>query len=356
MKMPKRKLIILIASIVLVLSIGTVFAAFLFSRVVSGDARTGNIYEIQKEIKSYATYKTKADAITAIGNPVNLDVLTARDTTATVITETKNNEEVNAETITCLASKRKSSYYEEDDLGLPYLNQIGLHVSFTTTIDSYARISFEDVWISKKRYQGSGSDVKETVIVKDQLNGTYEQIDNSKITPNNVGAYYLLTETRAYTYSENMYYYTKEIINTKWYYKYAIVNSQSELDDDTYYTLTETKQTKYDTTEGSADLSKRFYKFSAESPFEKINQDANSKWYYDARTNVAYYKELININESERGKQTIDFGFDIAKDYFYQTKESSYDEIVKVQLSYHVEVVQANRCMAIWHIQPEELF
>lgn len=347
----KRKLIIIIASISFVLTIGVVFAAFLFSRMVDGDARTGNIYEINKEIRSYSKYTSVEAAKAAIGNPINFDVLSERKSEATVVTNKINNEDINAETITCLASKRTTNFYDEADLALPYLNQIGLYVSFTTTIDSYARISFEDVWISKKRYQGS--DPKETIIVKDQLNGVYEQVDNSKITANNVGAYFLLTESEAQTYNENTYYYTKEIINEKWYYRYAMINNQTELSGGTYYTLTETKQNKYDSV---ADSDKRFYKFSAESPFEKINQDENSKWYYDARTNVAYYKEMIDIDESQKGKKTINFGIDIANDYFYQTKEASYDEIVKVQLSYHVEVVQANRCMAIWHIQPEELF
>lgn len=371
MRHTKRKLIILISSLSLMVCVGVVLAAFLFSRTIDGDGRTGNIYEIQKNILNYSAHPLNISDETddLYNDPKNaykavlqngLDVLKDRTTEPVVITDN---------TIECYATERSTVIDEPSYYGYPYLNQLGFEVDFITTIDSYIRISFEDVWISYKHYANGISE--ESIIVKDQLNGKYEQLPSTSVNNQNFKAYYTITESDATIYSSSDIYYTKDAETGT--YNYAIVNSQSELDagivdgNQKYKILSVVKPSAYSN-------ALTYYKFSAESPFAQINNEKvtindvelSDKWYYDAGTNVAYLTEMINVEENpysknhqttvnDNKKAHFNFKFNLANNYFYKTKVGTYDEIVKITLSYHVEAVQANRAMEKWGIEPEYL-
>ncbi len=83
------------------------------------------------------------------------------------------------------------------------------------------------------------------------------------------------------------------------------------------------------------------------SPFQLTGED----WYYDAATNCSYYKSVIPASTDAHN-----FSFDINSTYFYSADTThAYREAIKVQVSYSVEIVQANRAETIWGIDPSTL-
>ena len=347
--MKKRKIIILTSIISLLSLTCIVFAAFLFNRIISGYANTGNVYEINNRILNYAFYsnKSKAEmqelASTDEGKETILSNLSTRLATA---------KRINENSIVCYATKRTGYADEVNEYHLPYLNQLGFSFSFKTSIDVYVRIHFEDAWISKKTYKSGRTE--QNYIVKDQLNGKYEKMAKTDVNESNFAAYYTIKAFTPLTFSTSKSYYVKDTIEGIETYNYVSINedqfnAQAALADDNpskikYYEITASKLEKYD-------ASRDYYKFSAESPFA-ISADG---WYYDAGSNIAYKKTKINVDETKNEPQSYSYSFNLDKNYYYQEHEGSYHESVKIELSYFVDVVQANRVYELWHVDPEAL-
>lgn len=87
------------------------------------------------------------------------------------------------------------------------------------------------------------------------------------------------------------------------------------------------------------------------SPFEPAGTD----WIYDESTNCIYLKQMVTLAEGEESAiKTHEFRLDDT--YFYKTENStSYREHVTVQVSYFVDIVQANRAEKKWQVSFEEL-
>lgn len=137
-----------------------------------------------------------------------------------------------------------------------YLSQLGLHFEFTSEVAVYVRIHIQDAW---KRIRAYSSSVKESYILKDQING--------------------------------------------------------------------------------------------KSPFLPSDTD---KWFYDDATNCVYLKEMY-VPERDGNGNLINqsYTFNINEGYFYNALSSTaYTEYVDVQVSFTVDIVQANRAKALWKIDP----
>lgn len=349
MRHPKRKIVFIIGIITLSLCISTVFGAFIFSRIIDGYATTGKFYEIENEILNYSPYAnmTKAEMDAKIATEGKDAVLAGLNTIESTPKKVKD------DSIVCYATRRTGTEGVDEEYYLPNLNQLGFSFKFTTTIDAYVRISFEDAWISKKTYFSGKED--QSYIIKDQLNGSYEEMIPSQVNESNFAAYYKLTPKATSSSSKfvsSALYFSKTTVEKEGsnYDKYTYVNmTMDEFDNNklttTYYTLSPEKDNSYSSTT-------KYYKFTADSPFKVTDAD----WYYDAGSNIAYYKKKIDVDESNGGKETFDdFDFKINSNYFYKEHAGSFYESVKVQLSYHVDVVQANRAFAIWGVDPERL-
>lgn len=104
-------------------------------------------------------------------------------------------------------------------------------------------------------------------------------------------------------------------------------------------------------------------KIDGKSPFAVTD----TNWYYDESNNIAYLKTMITPSKyiaSDTipvGKTVGDFKsitntFDVSKGYFYNdTSSQARSTITKVQVSFTVDVVQANRVQALWGIDPSTL-
>ena len=146
--MSKRKIIILISSIcILCLSIGIVFAAFMFNQVVSNNADVGNIHLLNKKFISYAP--TDIDPEEYNGGKASQEYL---DDIKVRSTATK----FAADSVTCYATEREG--YSEEEIpqnnNYMYLNQLGFEFSLYADVPVYVRIRFDDAWIRIKTYNG----------------------------------------------------------------------------------------------------------------------------------------------------------------------------------------------------------
>ena len=134
--MKKRKIIILISSVIFTFSSIVVLASFIFQKIIDVTSTTG-IVEVT-EMK--------------FGNYSNLDNV--------------QYQEAEGKYITCYATEKKGWTNETSDI---YLNQLSLKFSYETTIDVYIRIHIQDAWISTKTY--TNGLVRTTYIEKDKITG-----------------------------------------------------------------------------------------------------------------------------------------------------------------------------------------
>lgn len=236
--MKKKKLIILIGSLVLITSIVVVFAAFMFHKNITGTGFTGTIEVDEMYFGDYSQ-------------------VTEENTEA-------NYMDAKGESITCYATKKQGWSGETDDI---YLNQLSLKFSYTITIPVYIRVHIQDAWISTKTY--TNGNVNKSYIEKDKIDG--------------------------------------------------------------------------------------------ESPFKPTDIQ---NWVYDEATNCIYYKQMITLDETvgtsttttKLSSKTITQEFVLDDSYFYDPDRStSYREHVTVQVSYYVDIVQANRAEKKWQVDFDTL-
>lgn len=95
-------------------------------------------------------------------------------------------------------------------------------------------------------------------------------------------------------------------------------------------------------------------KISGASPFA-IN---DTNWYYNAAENTAYLRTIVNSSKNDSSGNLIAnyYEFDVNPAYFYTpSKIVAYKEYMDVQVSFTVDIVQANRAYEIWGVDPSEL-
>lgn len=235
--MKKRKLILIIGSLVLISTMVVTFAAFIFHRAVAGSATTGTIIADEMYFVVYSENDSNnVVEISAKGKSFNF-----------------------------YATKKQGWSGETDDY---QLNQLEIKFTYKTTIDVYVRVHIQDAWISTKTY-------------------------------------------------------TNGIVNTSYIEKDKIKDGSEE-----------------------------------NSPFKPDSSD----WIYDEMTNCIYYKQKVSLTETngttttKLAEKEVTQNFRLNSTYFYKTENStSYREHVIVQVSYYVDIVQANRAEKKWQVSFKDL-
>ena len=91
---------------------------------------------------------------------------------------------------------------------------------------------------------------------------------------------------------------------------------------------------------------------SGQSPFA-VNDE---EWYYDEGTNCVYLREMYTPEYVNGVLQSRAYTFPVNEAYFYQVALSTaYTEFVNVQVSFTVDIVQANRAESLWKIDPSQI-
>lgn len=88
------------------------------------------------------------------------------------------------------------------------------------------------------------------------------------------------------------------------------------------------------------------------SPFA-VNDD---EWYFDEKENCIYLKnKYVPIQNIDGTYPTMEYTFNINEGYYYDVLKSiSYTDYIDVQVSFIVDIVQANRAYALWGFDPSE--
>ncbi len=149
--MSKKKIIIISTICILCLSIGVIFAAFIFNQVVSNNADVGNIHLLNQKFISYAPQDI---------DPTNYNGGKASKEYLDAIKERDEANDFAANSVTCYATEREG--YSEEEIpqnnNYMYLNQLGFEFSFYADVPVYVRIRFDDAWIRIKTYNGNSLD------------------------------------------------------------------------------------------------------------------------------------------------------------------------------------------------------
>ena len=84
------------------------------------------------------------------------------------------------------------------------------------------------------------------------------------------------------------------------------------------------------------------------SPFAVADND----WYYDADTNYAYLKTMYVPTQDQNGNyNSQSYVFNVNEAYFYNVSTSTaYTEYIEVEVSFTVDIVQANRAAELWKV------
>ena len=90
------------------------------------------------------------------------------------------------------------------------------------------------------------------------------------------------------------------------------------------------------------------------SPFNNLSDE----WYYDQSENTLYLKTMITPTKDENGDYSNHvFIFNVNEAYFYSLESvtTTYKEYIDVEVSFNVDIVQANRVYAVWGVDPTKL-
>ena len=92
---------------------------------------------------------------------------------------------------------------------------------------------------------------------------------------------------------------------------------------------------------------------SGVSPFKVVD----NLWVYDESTNYVYLKNMyIPTQDIEGNYNSATFRFDVNEAYYYTSLLTSiYTEYIDVEVSFTVDIVQANRADAVWGIDPSTI-
>ena len=149
--MSKRKILIISTICILCLSIGIIYAAFMFNQVISNNANVGNIHLLNQKFISYAPTVNPASYPGGKASQEYLDDIKTRAETGT---------DFAADSVTCYATEREG--YSEEEVpqnnNYMYLNQLGFEFSLYADVPVYVRIRFDDAWIKIKTYNGNQLD------------------------------------------------------------------------------------------------------------------------------------------------------------------------------------------------------
>ncbi len=378
--MKRKKLIIMIGCIILFCSSLSVFAAFIFNRIIDGGVESGKIEIISEGYISYA-----------LNQNVNFDSrLFKQNEYKAILKERAGVSKVNDVNVNNgleITNSNVANYYEKKETTDSSIKQ-ELFV-----LDEFGNFIHINDNNNDKKYDKYYYFEKATKINE---NSEYYRLGHKYVsTPNenNISMYYTLSGIdsqeygiydKAQNYDVNEQYFTLEYeptsikadgtitsgenaglscVNT-----YATERNLNSLESNYMYLNQLGFKFKVKTGinaylrvkffdawissqlyPGASKLKEVYIKkdqISGRSPFE-VN--ANN-WYYDQVNNCCYM--TIPISSSEEIKE---YTFNINESYFSKTAAAVYKENIYVQVSYSLELIQANRALTVWGVDPSVL-
>ncbi|RIA75426.1 hypothetical protein EI71_01514 [Anaeroplasma bactoclasticum] len=403
MKKIKYTIIYIAGLLVFSLSIVTVFAAFVFNQKIDSTANLGDIRILHKDFYDYSYDKTSSDLNLAKlrkDTVAILDGITLKYTNSYSLTsdeiyiDGKNYYKYENEEYVLLepSSDTQTKDYEVGDEieGSVYENaKVYSGINSISVCQYYSNSTFSNFIYSKSNedktltFTINSVEITITVVV-DSLNGI---ITNATVATNNTNKHYRVkididglgmlvlddditnTLTTGYTVvdastaitcsaSEGKYYTDLEKANMQSnYHPYLSqlgLHFEFQAEMDVYVRIhirdAWEKIKEYSTSSRETYTIKD--QISGQSPFTVNDSD----WYYDEGTNCIYLREMYHPEYVNGVLQSRAYTFTVNEAYFYQVAVSTaYTEYVNVQVSFTVDIVQANRAKALWKVDPSQI-
>ena len=384
MKNSKKKLIIILGIVGFLFSITVVFAAFIFNQIIEGSAKTGYI---DIDSKSYYIYsaennleqtdanykrqsKLRKDTVAVLEGFILSSTSTYSLTGDTIFINGKSYYTKSGSTYTIAEvevgdSIAANTYYEEtktyngiSKVGIAYDNSLNdievtivgtnklsfslndLAISITCQIDSEQGMVTEgEVTVSNKNYKAViNADGLGLVLIDTDITNSasgYRAVDansaiNCSASENKYAndSIYLSQLGLHFEFTTELAAYVRIHIQDGW--KRTRVYASSEREN---YILKD--------------------QISGKSPFT-IGGD---NWFYDEKTNCIYLKQMFIPTQNADGTyQSQAYTFNVNEAYFYHAiSTSAYTEYIDVQVSFTVDIVQANRAKDLWQFDPSTI-
>lgn len=381
--MKKKLIIILSISIVLILGSIVTFAAFMFNRTVTNTATTGDI-TIEKE--GYVSYSLNEELLrTDFNNETEFKAILRERAGGLLVDKTKEDDlsttygNYYLKTETEASSYQENTiYYLQDDTGNLVYRDIDEFEDGKTyyTITYTKAISYD----SSKDYYRVGHKYDSTVTSQTSLTDyyTYSGVDKE--------GYAIFQSAEGTTFSDTTKYYklcyipkaiqatgvindsNEGVVGVACVNTYGTERTGSLAETSNYMYLNQvafefsikTKISCYVRIKfRDAWVSSKLYHGSS-TPQERYTSKRliqgrspfyvdDSNWYFDTVNNVAYLKTYINASDT-----SYNYSFFLDPSYFYTSDASNYTERMIIQVSYSLEVIQANRAKKVWKIDPRE--
>ena len=398
MKKVKVNIMFLIGILVLSVSIGLVFASFVFNQVVNVEGNIGGVTINSKNYLIYAKTNTfdeddsnysKAEklrndtvaVIEGIGFNFTSTYNKTSDTTfqKNKVYYLKDGNNYVAQTVVIGDNTNISDYYEESRTytGVKEIinsydsscNEIDITISttnakvftftaggvaFTVTLGTITDGAIKSATVSvtisgtenTTKYKavigvdGTSMVIIDTDITKTENTG-YTKIginsENSKITcsatenkyleglPAGTNKYYLSQLGLQFTFTSEIAVYVRIHIQDAW-----------------------TRTRKYSSNTKELYVMKDVV--GGVSPFSV----ADEAWYYDNSTNYVYLKEMyVPEKDTDGSFKSSTYTFNVNEAYFYNSsKTSAFIDYIDVDVSFTIDIVQANRAKALWKVDP----
>lgn len=375
--MKKRIMIISISAFVMVALCVSVFAAFMFNKKISGENNTtGDIEIVSKSFYNYSYYSNDSMRVDSICKIDGIEFATTKkyetpteevfQSGKTYYVQNEENEYIAATDISIGSSIDKTKYYVE------VISYVGIS-KITSVIDKNGNILKSEIdstqkIVDIKESNDTGKNICTVTCTIDPTNGlTSATIDIDSyyavISADKTGIVVLdksqksnratieqstNTVTCSATVNKND---TKNIYLNQLGFGFSFTNDipvYVRIHFQDAWILTKQYSSNKKETYSMKD------KISGTSPFA-INDD---DWYYNAAENTAYLKTIVNSSANDADGNLIanNYEFDVNPAYFYTpSKIVAYREYMDVQVSFTVDIVQANRAHEIWGVDPSEL-
>ncbi len=306
----KKRIIIVISIIaVLVLATGSVFAAFVFNSRVTGTANLGDIQIIEEKLISYAPDIDKADYSTTNDYLAGLKGRNYKKVDVTSETFVNHPYLYTLTPTAVSAYTPQTTYYLYDSSENTYTVTAVL-IGATSFTNKYTLVATkaESFTANTDYYEMQYTELAESSIecYATEKQGYAEETDD--IYLNQLGF--------KFTFKATVDSYVRIKFNHAW----ATIKTYNGVSNNPYYDVRKLT--------------------NSTSPFNVTDED----WTYDLQTDYSYKKSIVlKSNENQS------YLFNIDSTYFAEHSSlTNGHEAIKIQLSYAVDIVQANRAYAIW--------
>ncbi len=394
MKKVKVNIMFLIGILVLSVSIGLVFASFVFNQVVDVE---GNIGGVTINSKSYLIYakdhnldstninysraeKQRKDTVATVENIKLKYSATYSLTTDTVFIEGKTyyklvdgtTDQYEAVDVIPGTNTDIGSRYEEtrsysgiDRIGTIYdssFNDLEFEISTTNTSVFSFSISSITITVTNTISQDDGVITEAAVAASDDeknykavigVDGLSMVIIDTDITHSETGYTEIDASSTKLTLSasEDKYYATSS--TPKKYYLSQLGLQFTFTSEIAVYVRIHIQDAWTRTRAYSSNVKELYVMkdlIGGESPFNVSGSD----WVYDKTTNYVYLKQMYVPEKDTNGSfKSTTYTFDVNEAYYYtSSKTSAFTDYIDVDVSFTIDIVQANRAKALWKVDP----